>query len=63
MRLQELESAGLTEELTSEILGLHFLGYTIESTDIRIVQPQTSFGVKFYNSKSIFINSMGKISI
>ena len=34
------------DHLTSEVLGLHFLDYSIESTDIRISHPQTSFKVR-----------------
>jgi hypothetical protein len=43
---KELSSSGRMDHLTSEVLGLHFLDYSIESTDIRISHPQTSFKVR-----------------
>jgi len=46
---EELSSSGRMDHLTSEVLGLHFLDYSIESTDIRISHPQTSF--KMFGTK------------
>ena len=54
---KELISSGRMDQLTSDVLGLHFLDYSIESTDIRISHPQTSFKVRIYikNMKLLLI--------
>jgi len=41
--IEDLKAHGISDEKIIENLGLHFLDFSLESTDIRITQPQNSF--------------------